>query len=187
MKKKEYLILIIFAVILLSIVIAIAYFAFIPVDPADNIPATPNPTRSQNQSGQDRPSNETKTNPPIQYEETSAQKMLDRLSKRIPLSQSDQTARTKVLSLLPAGQVSGVLYRSQTVIIDYTNAADQFQAEILTVDISQAKNDATTWLKSQGLSQQGICNLPVVFYLSRNVLNQLRDKNYIFNPLAEGC
>jgi cell division septation protein DedD len=187
MKKKEHLILIIFAVILLSIVIAIAYFVLAPVDQIDDTPTIPNPTQSQIRSGQERLPNETKTNPPIQYEAGSAQKMIDRLNNRIPLSQSDQAARSKALSLLPEGELSGVLYRSQTVIIDYTNAADQFQVEILIVDIAQAKNDATIWLRSQGFSQQGICNLPVVFYLSRNVLNQLRDKNYIFNPLAEGC
>jgi hypothetical protein len=187
MKKKEYFILIIFAIILLGIVITIAYFALSPVEQVDDSSTTPSPTRSQNQSGQNDLLNETKTHPPIQYEQNSAQKMLDRLNNRIPLTQIDQAAKSKVLSLLPAGQLSGVLYRSQTVIVDYTNAADQFQAEILTVDIAQAKNDATTWFRSQGFSQQAICNLPVVFYLSRDVLNQLRGKNYIFNPLAEGC
>ncbi|HUQ85567.1 MAG TPA: hypothetical protein VM077_04540 [Candidatus Limnocylindrales bacterium] len=185
--KKERVIIVIFAIILIIITVAVIFFALSPREKTEEI-ATPTPIPESATSIEPTPLPiEAKTNPPIQYDQDSARKMLDKLNNKTTLSQNDTEAREKLLSLLPAGQVSGVLYRSPTIIIDYTNAADQFQAEIITVDIAQAKADATAWLKSQGLSQQGICDLPVVFYLSRNVLGQLRDKNYTFSPLAEGC
>ncbi len=129
----------------------------------------------------------TKTNPPIDYSPSQTNKLIEKLTNRTQLSSNDLTAKEKIILLIPQGQVSGIVYRSSTIQIEYINAADEIQVEILTIDIAQAKNDAGVWLKSQGLTQEGICNLPVVFYLNRGVANTLMDSNIIFNPLAEGC
>lgn len=128
-----------------------------------------------------------RTNPPVVYAPTSTQKMLDALSQPQPISEENLAAKQKIISLLPQGAVSGVVYSSSTIRIDYTKAADQIQVEILTVDIGKAKNDAVIWLKSQGMSQEGICALPIVFYLNRGVANELQDIDIAFSPLAEGC
>lgn len=128
-----------------------------------------------------------RTNPPVEYAPTATQSMLDALSDPAQLSQSDLAAKERVLSFLPPGQASGVLYESPSLTIDYTSSADQIQAEILTVDINRAKTEAVDWLASQGLSQDGICSLPVVFYLNLSVANELEDLNISFSPLADGC
>lgn len=128
-----------------------------------------------------------KTNPPVIYAPTGTQKMLDKLVNRSPLSGSDRAAKEKIIALLPSGQVSGIIYKSPTFNFEYISSADEFQSEILTVDIAQAKTDTISWLSTQGLSKNGVCSLPVVFYLNRNIANQLRSSNIKFNPLAEGC
>jgi hypothetical protein len=186
--KKYYIIAIVFTVVLGGIFFAIAIISLF--QPQTESPTLINPTPLQELRGpvnETTQPQETKTNPPIRYEPTAAQKMLDTLSAKTPLSASDSAAKLQILSLLPPGQLSGVVYRSPLVIVDYTNAADQFQAEILTVDIAKAKNDAVSWLRSQGLSQKAICDLPIVFYLSRDTLNQLRGRSFVFSPLAEEC
>ena len=37
------------------------------------------------------------------------------------------------------------------------------------------------------MSQQGICDLPVGFYLSPDTANLIKNTNFIFNPLPDGC
>lgn len=179
--RREYLIAIFFGAVLTCIIIAMAFLTLSPRETEQGPSPTPIAPNQTPRSPQ------TKTNPPIQYEQDATKRMLDKLNTRPPLTPSDTAARKKILSFLPSGQISGVLYNSPTVTIDYTSAADQIQVEILTVDIAQAKRDATSWLRSQGLSQRGICDLPVVFYLSSDVLNQVRNKNFTLSPLAEGC
>lgn len=186
--NKEHIIILIFSIILIFIVFAIAYSALFQPEIVEEPNSTPTTTPQAS-----RPTDpivmpsETKTNTPVQYNSEATQRMLDRLASRIPLAQSDSSAKERILSLLPPGQVSGIIYRSTTIMIDYTNAADQFQVEILTVNIGQAKTDANSWFELQGMSKEGICNLPVVFYLNYDVAQNLRGSNIQFNPLAEGC
>jgi hypothetical protein len=48
-----------------------------------------------------------------------------------------------------------------------------------------AKKEAVDWLKTQGLSQEGVCNLPLMFYVSDKTTNQTGGET--FNPLPPGC
>lgn len=139
-----------------------------------------NPTPAQTQT------QKTITPRPF-YNQKAQARLLEKLNNRRTLSQQDTTAKEKMVSVFPSGKPSGILYSSNNIRIEYVSAADQVQVEIVTTDVFQAKKDAVVWLKLQGISQQAICDLPVMFYLNYSVANQLRNQNIIFNPLAEGC
>ena len=80
-----------------------------------------------------------------------------------------------------------MVYQSPNVIIDYTRSADSFMAEIETINIDLAKKEANNWFLSQGMSQEGICNYPLQFYIGPQASLALQGKNIVFNPLAPNC
>jgi len=177
-KKVDYIV-IIFAVILALIVFAIAFLAFSkgvsqqPTQQTITPTATPSPTAS--------------TRPLINYDENAQNKLLDKVTSRQPLSQDDQLAKEKILALLPKNQQSGFLYRSSNVNIEYVHGPDLFQVEILITDFQKAKEEANVWFRQQGLTQEGICNYPVQFYLSWDVMNKLNGGSMQFSPLPLSC
>ena len=107
--------------------------------------------------------------------------MLDLVDNRRDLSPSDMNVKEKLKKLLKTPKTTN------TYTIEYVSNPDEFMVEILTIDMNTAKEESVAWLKSQGLSEQGVCNLPVVYYLNYNVAQNLRDMNVKFNPLAPGC
>lgn len=133
------------------------------------------------------PNNNNAEKPGSVFDSKAQDRLLEKVQNREALSQSDELAKNKILSLLPSGKKSGVVYQSSNIIIEYVSSANVFQVEILTKDFEKAKKEGASWLKSQGLSQEGICNYPVEFYLNYEVLNALRGSTIQFNPLTEGC
>lgn len=125
----------------------------------------------------------TKTSPRIKYESGSLGKALVKLTTRTPLSPSDQAVKDRLLNQAGEG---GVINKTNNYSIEYIRAMDDIEVEILTTNIDQAKTEAQSYLKSQGFSSQGLCNLPVRFYLNYVVTKKL-PKDTVFNPLAEGC
>jgi hypothetical protein len=125
--------------------------------------------------------------PPPIYNQRAQDRLLQKIVNRKPLVQSDTDAKAKILTLLPAGQKSGIIHQTNTITIDYTKSPDLFQVEIFTTNINSAKTEANNWFLSQGMSQQGICDLPVDFYLSWDVVQQLYGKYVSFSPMAPGC
>jgi hypothetical protein len=121
----------------------------------------------------------------IQYDLKSQHRLIQTLKSRPPLSPSDLAAKKKIAALEPAG--SEIIYQSPDFTIYYVSSADFFQAEILTTDVTKAKQKAVNWFKSEGMSQQGICDLPIGFYLNYSISQQLQNSNVVFNPLPEGC
>jgi hypothetical protein len=115
------------------------------------------------------------------------QRLLDKVNNRQELSESDITVKNKILSSLPTGETSGTIYQTQDVTVQYIQSFNLFQAEITTTNISSAKTAATNWFINQGMSRQGLCDLPLSFYLNFSVKNQLPDNGASFNPLPEGC
>lgn len=177
-RKKEDYIVMVFAGILLLIVGVIVFLLLSPNEtPQSNIPQKNTPQQTS----------ETTDNPPVLYNETAQEKLLEKLDNRAPLSTDDSFAKAKILALLPSGEASGILFQSQNISIDYTASADQFQVEILTTNIAQAKAEANVWFRSHGMSQEGICDYPVNFYLNWDIAEQLRGKNIEFSPLPNGC
>ncbi len=185
-KNKGDLLSFVFGIILLIIVVLTAFIAFTnssskPAlnDTSENkvrILPTLSPTPSLNSHI-----------PPVAYNEIAQDKLLDKIVNRIPLSDNDTFAKATILSTLPKENPSGILYQSDTIIIDFTNNANMFQVEILTTDISAAKAEANVWFRARGMSQKGICDLPVLFYLNSDTMTKLRGTGTIFSPLANSC
>lgn len=125
--------------------------------------------------------------PPIAYDSDATDKIIEKVQNRKQLSEVDRLAKQKILSALPPEKTSGYVYQSSILRIEYLEAPDAFLIEIMTTNISKAKAEANVWLRSQGLSQKGICTIPISFYLNWEVAQRLRDKNIIFNPLPNSC
>lgn len=123
----------------------------------------------------------TKTNPPVAYDKQSNMKMLDMIKHRTPLSPADTVVKNKIITK------SGLVKETPTYKMEYIHAGDEFLVEIKTVNINQAKEDSVAWLKSKGLSDQGVCHLPLVYYLNHNAATSLRGLNIKFSPLPPGC
>ncbi len=186
--KKEHLILIIFSAVMLLIVFAIAYLALTTPTKPNNKPIgtiSPSPVYTGHIAISPTPVNPGV--PPVSYSSDATDRLIEKVQNHPQLSDSDIAAKQKILSFLPQGKTSGYVYQSSTVQIEYLKSPDAFLAEILTIDIAQSKKDAVNWFKVQGMSQKGICDLPVSFYLNSRVANQLRNLNIKFSPLAEGC
>lgn len=125
------------------------------------------------------------TVPPVSYSSTESDKLVEKIKKRIPLSSQGAATKQKLLTQL--GGVSGVLFTSSSVSIQYIKSPDLFQVEILSINIDSAKNESTSWFVAEGFSKEDVCNLPVSFFLNWDVANSLRNQNIVFNPLPEGC
>ena len=125
---------------------------------------------------------------PLTWDEKAQDRLLEKVENRAPLSESDETAKAKTLSLLPKGEKSGTLYSTKTIIITYVSGkTDNFLVEILTEDIQGAKEEGVQWFRNRGFSQQFICDYPVEFYLNFDLKTQLRETETIFSPLPPKC
>ncbi len=123
----------------------------------------------------------TSTEPAVKYSPEGNTKMLKILEERPPLSQRDKEIRARLVTM------SSPLDKTYEYSIEYIPTPDQFQVEIFTVDLTQAKTDATDWFLKKGLSKEAVCNLPLTFYLNFNVAESMRNLKAEFNPLPEGC
>lgn len=120
----------------------------------------------------------------VVYDKTATDKMMDTIKNRQPLTASDSAARAL---LVAQAQKSSYLYTSNNVRLEYVSAPDEFMAEILTSNISGAKNEVVTFLQTKGLSHDAICHLPLVFYFSSSARHTLPSNSPAFSPIAEGC
>jgi hypothetical protein len=84
----------------------------------------------------------------IPYDKAGNDLLFERIQKRKPLSPSDEKAKEAILTLLPEGKTSGNLYESPNVIIGYVDTPNDLNVEILTADISGAKQEAIDWFLS---------------------------------------
>lgn len=119
------------------------------------------------------------------YDSSKTDQLLDTVKKRPQLLTRSIEAKNKLLQELDNS--SGVVYSSSQVKIEYVKAPDVFQAEILTTNITIAKQEAASWMVSQGFIAADLCKLPLSFYLNFEILQRLRDTGTIFNPLPDGC
>jgi hypothetical protein len=177
-QKQDYFV-ILFAVILVVIVLSIVYISF--TAKPSQVVQTPSPTATI----------PTETLPPIpfpvQYDYAAEDRLAKIITQRPPLSQSDSQQKTTMLNTILHGFNSGVLYETDNVRIEYVQSADLFMAEIKTTSFVKAKAEATSWFLSQGLSQKGICTLPVMFFLDPEVSQALQGQDIIFSPLPNSC
>ena len=182
--QRENYFVIIFGFILVVIVIAIGIILLT----ASKQPATPTVTITPTSSVPSITVPNAYTYSPLKYNAVAARRLFTREVQPTPLSSSDAQAKTRILqSLSTTGPNAGIIYTSNTIIIHYVPALDLFKVEVLTIDVPTAKADAETWFKQQGMSQQGICDLPLGFFPNWKVANFLKQSNYEFNELPDGC
>ena len=183
--KKQYYLLILLAIVLLIVIsgITLALFAPKPIPENESVnvitptPPLPSPPTMSTNPGA----------PPVSYSSDATDRLLEKVENHPELSTADSAVKQKILSLLPQGKQSGYLYESPTVRIEYLISPDVFLVEIMTTNIGEAKTAAAAWFKSQGLSQTGICDLPISFYINKTSANELRNSNLVFSPLPDGC
>lgn len=190
-KKKEDYVVILLGAVLVIIVSVIAVIS------ANYSRSTPNQEEEPEAQTQNTPTRVptkqhtapdfTNTRPPFLYDQRSDEAMMDLIENRRPISNADSLAKAKILTLLPQGDLSGIIHETRNIRIDYIQSGDIFQVEILTTDVQTAKSEANVWLREQGLSQEAICTLPVVFYVSYDVAEQLRNTNIVVSSLANSC
>lgn len=121
----------------------------------------------------------------LKFQEGTRGKLYDKLTSERILSSSDELKRTLIISEI--GSESGTLYSSPNVLLGYLSSPDYFQAEINTANIDSAKKEVVDWFLSKGISQAGICNLPIMFLLNQEATSEFIDSGRKFNPLAPGC
>jgi hypothetical protein len=131
--------------------------------------------------------NGPKTKPPIKYSSDAQDKLLDKVKNKTALSDSDMLAKSRILAVLPQGNESGVVHQEPTFRIEYVKSADAFLVEILDVDITKVKTNTNDWLLSQGMTQDGICNAPVQFWINEQVAQILKKADFTFTPLPPNC
>lgn len=137
----------------------------------------------KNQTSQ--PANTTSpVKPPVAYKQGSLQKAVDLTIHKKPLSIADTAVKQRLIHLQPEGTS---VYRSTNLFLFYVTAFDRFDVEIETTDIATAKKEAENWLQQQGMSQDGICNLPLTFYVNYSIAQRLQGTGIVFNPLPDEC
>ena len=178
MKIKNTYLLVIFLGFIAFILIVIG---FLTAFPKKNLP-----TQVQNQAVSPSPAAQQYTSPNtnLNYVPGSATKDLQRLIERAPLSASDTAVKNNILERL--GNKSGSPYQNSDFAINYVVGPNDFEVEITTKEIDKAKEEAISWFKSQGLTDQGICNLPVTFYVIDTVKNSLPSETS-FDPNPPNC
>jgi hypothetical protein len=110
----------------------------------------------------------------------------NRITHRQPLSDSDQNSRANLLEIVNGK--SGVLKQTPGYKIEYVAAADDVEVTINAADADNAKKEVERWFtQDQGLSQAGVCNLPVVFGLGIEPSQEFINSPTKFNPIPDGC
>ena len=102
------------------------------------------------------------------------------------LSTSDIEAKNSLLLRILHGDQSGIVYQSSNVQIQYIATDNIFQAEILTTQITAAKSDAENWFQSQGISQNGECQL-LIFYINPAIKAPITSLESQASILPDGC
>lgn len=177
MKKIIIILLPIFFILVIIIVIAMR-----GSNKNNTIQFYPTPTPITVSNPQNQQPQTPKDN--IKSETGSYQKVLDKIDNKQPISQIDVQAKNQINSSL--NNSSGSPITTDEYRVDYLHDNDIFVVEILTTDIQKAKSDAVDWFKSQGFTQDGICKLPVTFYINFDVKQKL-PPGTVFNPLPNSC
>lgn len=142
---------------------------------------TPTPISLENPFG----STAEQTLPVVPYAAGSIQREESMFKNRQELSSSDSAAEKQILQQITPQDT--LLMVTRTFKLEYLPTPNEFISEILTTDITSGKQDTISWLESQGLSMEGICHLPLFFYLSPDVMQQLKGSTTLFNPIPDGC
>lgn len=126
----------------------------------------------------------TDTEPQI-YQEGSLEKDYERITNKKELTPEEVAAKQAILAPLEGN--SGIVTANSSFNVEYLRTPQYFMVEILSNDTQAAKQAAQAWFNERGLSNNAICNLPVIFYVSPSVRDYLAQTNTVFDPTLEGC
>jgi hypothetical protein len=127
----------------------------------------------------------TSVKPLVAYNEHGVALRVDKIKNPQPLTQSDYAARKRLVDTL--GGKSGILQKTATYRVEYFKSPDEFMVAIRDINIGNAKKDAIAWFTAQGISANGLCNLPVTFYLEPKVARQIQSLRMTFNLMPDYC
>ncbi len=178
--KKQDIFVILLALVLVNIILTIVALIFLQnknASPSRNAPITAFPSSPS----------ELENNYTLKYNTEAHSKLADILINRPAISQQDNDAKANMLQTTVKGFNSGIVYETSNVRVEYVESVDMFMAEILTPNIQAAKDETNIWFREKGISQKGICKLPIMFYVNKAVIEELKTQNTEFNPLPNGC
>ncbi|HSW88085.1 MAG TPA: hypothetical protein VLG12_02890 [Candidatus Saccharimonadales bacterium] len=177
MNFKRIIVVALTGIIVLIGLVIIAYISTPKSMPQNQHVLTPTPIQNAtNNTGTNRtpllPS--TKTNTESTFEK--------RIDQRPVLSASDTIA--KQTAIVSIKQNPDAIYETNEYKIMYIESYDMFQVEISTTNVKQAEDDVLAWFTTKGISKDAVCKIPVEFYLSFSLKQQL---NQGVPPLFYGC
>jgi len=182
--KQEVVLLssIIIAVIILILVIIFSLIKSVsPHLFKINIFPTPTIVQINNSSSSTPLSSPVKYN----YNEVSQSKLIEMLLHPPLLAPNDALIKNRFITSLNGH--AGDLYATTNVTVSYLPSVKEFEGEIKTINIDLAKKEAVDWLKSKGMSQDGICHLPLEFFLNTFVARDPHVQGITFDTLPPGC
>jgi len=127
----------------------------------------------------------TRPIPTIIYDQKSSKKMLEIAINKPTLPPRDLSIRNSIIDDL-ADPVTEI-FKSELIQIKYVKGPNDFEGRITSIEITQAKLEAINFFKARGLSEVGICNLPLVFYPSIEIKEDLQRNGTVFEFLPDFC
>lgn len=171
---KKYIIIALGVLIFILILFGITYLESLKNVVTTNPNSFPSPTLVANQRES------------ILYEQKGASKMLKNMQERpTPVIPKDTTIKNQLISLLPDG--TGTINATEDYELKYVKGPNIFEAKILAEDTVKAKADIIIFLIDKGLSEDGICKLPIIFYLDFELSKKMKSKGQKFNPVPDFC
>jgi len=136
-------------------------------------------------SSSNPPQGTSQTVPPLVPKEKSSTSVVTHLENRKTLSTNDE--QVKAMLIRETSTDSSVVSTTPDYVVEYVTGIDFFHVQITTIEIEKARREAMNWFISQGMSKEGMCAIPIVFYLSPDVATQITGTNVTFNALPDGC
>lgn len=174
---KKIVVIIIGIILIILIFVTLLFLEKLKTKPKQN-PTNPTPPTAS------RITEKTATS--VRYNADKSRTLLKTLLERpTPTTQTDAAIREQLVASLSGN--SGTLSETTTYKLDYVKAPNDFEAEIKTANASSAKQEVVSYLLLKGLTNDGICKLPLVFFLDFQVLNSYRLSGKTFSPIPDFC
>lgn len=117
----------------------------------------------------------------VSYDKAGSAELATILRTRPQLSSNDLLIKNALI------KQANPLYKNDNITIEYLPEEDIFQTEIHTIRIETAQNQAVAWLRSRGMSNAGICKLPLTFYVNEKDAESLKGLDIVIDPLPPSC
>lgn len=179
MSSKTKIIYILLAVVLLALIVIIVMSltkkAAVPNITAPNPTSAPQPTNTIQHKQQ--------FSTPLKGEAVDT--FVTQVTTPKQLSSTDADIRNAFIS--QADNSTHIIHQTSLYTFLYAPGADLFQVEINSEHVTQTEEDAVSWLLGEGLTQQGICNLPVIFFRDPKQFNNGQTTGLEIYPQPDFC